>query len=53
MKLLPAIVCAGLAISMGGCATLARGMHQSFAVETTPPGAKITTSNGLGCEAMP
>ena len=42
-----------LSLAMAGCATLARGMHQNFDVQTEPPGAKITTSNGLGCPATP
>jgi hypothetical protein len=44
----------GLAfVSLTGCVTATRGMHQSFEVVTVPPGAAIRTSNGLSCAASP
>ena len=53
MKPLRVALGVAIALASSGCATMARGMHQSFAVETNPPGAKITTSNGLSCPATP
>ena len=45
------VVVASLAIS--GCATITRGTTEAFAIETTPSGAKVTTSLGLMCEPTP
>jgi len=42
-----------LAMSVGACATVTRGMHEAFTVETEPSGAMVETSNGLHCEATP
>lgn len=42
-----------LAMSVGACATVTRGMHEAFTVETEPSGASVETSNGLHCEATP
>lgn len=46
-----AIVCA--VGSTAACATVTRGVHQSFNVETTPSGASVKTSNGFACEQTP
>ncbi|NNL56095.1 MAG: PEGA domain-containing protein [Woeseia sp.] len=32
-----------------GCATITRGTSEAFAIETNPPGASATLSNGLAC----
>jgi hypothetical protein len=42
-----------LAMSAAACATVTRGMHEAFTVETEPSGAMVETSNGLHCEATP
>ena len=42
-----------LAMSVGACATVTRGMHEAFTVETEPSGAMVETSSGLHCEATP
>jgi len=40
-------------MSVGACATVTRGMHEAFTVETEPSGAMVETSNGLHCDATP
>lgn len=42
-----------LAMSAAACATITRGSHQAFVVESEPSGASVETSNGLTCEATP
>jgi hypothetical protein len=37
------------AIGLSGCATIIRGTEQQVAVNTNPPGAKISFSNGQEC----
>ncbi|MGV9007581.1 MAG: translation initiation factor 2 [Brevundimonas sp.] len=46
-----ALVCA--ALSLSACATITRGSNQQFTVESTPPGAHVSTSNGFQCAATP
>ncbi|MFA4900435.1 MAG: PEGA domain-containing protein [Brevundimonas sp.] len=43
----------GVALSLAACATMTRGTTQEFTVESTPPGAQATTSNGFECAATP
>ena len=43
----------GVALSLPACATMTRGTTQEFTVESTPPGAQATTSNGFECAATP
>lgn len=38
---------------LAGCATMTRGTSQEFTVESTPPGASVSTSNGFECAATP
>ena len=39
-----------LLIALGsGCATITRGTSEAFVIETDPPGAEATLSNGLRC----
>lgn len=38
-----------LAVS-SGCASITRGTTEAYAIETIPPGATATMSNGLACE---
>lgn len=43
----------GVALSLPACATMTRGTTQEFTVESTPPGAQATTSNGFECVSTP
>jgi len=36
-----------------GCATVTRGQHETFVVESTPPNARVQLSTGLTCDATP
>ena len=36
-----------------GCATITRGSHQAFSVETEPSGAHVSTTLGLSSDATP
>lgn len=47
------LMLAGAAVSLSACATITRGSSQQFTVESTPPGASVSTSNGFQCEATP
>ncbi|MDZ4376170.1 MAG: PEGA domain-containing protein [Phenylobacterium sp.] len=44
---------AGVAMSLPACATVTRGSSQQFSVQSTPPGAQVSTSNGFECQATP
>jgi len=44
---------AAAALTLPACATITRGTSQDFTVQSTPPGARVTTSNGFECEATP
>lgn len=48
-----ALMLAGLALSLPACATITRGTTQQFTVESTPPGARVSTSNGFDCVSTP
>ncbi|MGH7026570.1 translation initiation factor 2 [Brevundimonas sp.] len=48
-----ALALAGLSVSLPACATITRGTSQTFTVESTPPGARVSTSNGFQCDATP
>ena len=54
MKRAPAIFCTAplLAFALAGCATMSRGSHATYLVQTIPPGASVTTDlpleNGSG-----
>jgi hypothetical protein len=41
------------AFSLGACATVTRGSHQAWTIETTPGGAAVKTSTGFACDATP
>ena len=43
----------GVALSLPACATVTRGSSQQFSVQSTPPGAQVSTSNGFECQATP
>lgn len=36
-----------------GCATVTRGKHETFVVESTPPNARVELSSGEKCDATP
>lgn len=48
-----ALALVGVALSLPACATVTRGTSQTFTVESTPPGARVSTSNGFTCDATP
>jgi len=48
-----ALVLVGVALALPACATITRGSSQEFTVESTPPGARVATSNGFQCAATP
>jgi hypothetical protein len=47
------LMLAGVAMSLPACATVTRGSSQQFSVQSTPPGAQVSTSNGFECQATP
>jgi len=48
-----AMALAAVATTLPACATIVRGASQEFTVESTPPGARVSTSNGFQCDATP
>lgn len=48
-----ALMLVGVALSLPACATITRGSSQEFTVQSTPPGARVSTSNGFQCDATP
>jgi hypothetical protein len=36
-----------------GCATVTRGTHEAWTINTVPPGASVKTSNGRACDSTP
>jgi hypothetical protein len=48
-----ALALVGVALSLPACATVTRGSSQQFSVQSTPPGAQVSTSNGFECQATP
>ena len=36
-------------VLLSGCATITRGTSESFVIETEPPGASATLTNGMSC----
>ena len=47
-----AALCAATA-SLAACATITRGEHTAWEVNTNQPGAKVRTSNGFFCDSTP
>jgi len=45
--------CVGLAASATACATVTRGVREAWTVNSVPPDAAVTTSNGFSCQATP
>ena len=48
-----ALALTGITMTLPACATVTRGTTQQFTIESSPPGALATTSNGFRCEATP
>lgn len=48
-----AVALTGLTMTLPACATITRGTTQQFTIESSPPGALATTSNGFRCETTP
>jgi uncharacterized protein YcfJ len=48
-----AAACMALAAGVAGCATVTRGVRESWTVKTEPPGASVKTSTGNFCDATP
>ncbi len=48
-----AIALAVTALILPACATVTRGTSQDFKVESTPSGARVSTSTGFECDATP
>ncbi len=48
-----ALTLVGVTLCLPACATITRGSSQEFTVESTPPGARVSTSNGFQCDATP
>ena len=44
---------AASAMVLAGCGTITRGSNDTWVVETTPPGASVSTSNGYQCDSTP
>jgi hypothetical protein len=42
-----------VALALGGCATVTRGLHESVTINSDPPEARATLSNGMVCQATP
>jgi hypothetical protein len=52
-RALRAIALACAALSATACATVVRGVHQSWTVDSDPAGAQVVTTNGFSCHATP
>jgi len=46
-------VCAALGGWVAACATVTRGTHEAWTVQTVPPGAAVKTTTGMACDATP
>ncbi len=53
MKKTHLAVAALAAVAVSACGTITRGTNDTLVVETTPPGASVSTSNGYQCESTP
>jgi hypothetical protein len=47
------LMLAASAAMLAGCTTITRGTEDTWVVETTPPGATVSTSNGYHCDSTP
>jgi hypothetical protein len=48
-----AVALFAIGTGVSGCATVTRGTHEVFTVNTVPPNASVKTSNGRACDATP
>ena len=48
-----AIALAAAALTLPACATITRGTSTDFTVQSTPSGARVSTSTGFECDATP
>ena len=48
-----AVALLGVSLSVSACATVTRGSNENFTIESSPPGALATTSNGFRCDSTP
>ena len=51
-KISSAVIAAACSM-LGACATVTRGTHTQFAVQSEPPGAEAVTTTGFSCRATP
>lgn len=51
--MLKLLVLLPMAVAMTACATVTRGTKEAFVVETTPSGASVATTLGVGCSPTP
>ena len=47
------LLLAAVGLALGGCATVTRGLDDSWTVNTTPSGASVRTSGQFYCDATP
>lgn len=47
------VALAAITLCLPACASILRGVDEDFKVESTPSGARVTTSNGFQCDATP
>ncbi len=47
------VVLLSAVMALGACATVTRGTKEVFVVESDPPGAEVSMSNGMSCNATP
>ena len=40
-------------VRLTACASVTRGVHEKWTIESSPPGAKVVTTNGFSCDATP
>jgi len=52
-RIIRATALAAAALSLGACATVTRGTNTAWEVSTSPPGAKVKTTNGFFCDSTP
>lgn len=52
-RIIKATALAAAVLSLGACATVTRGTSTAWQVTSTPPGAKVKTTNGFTCDSTP
>ncbi|MDB5450250.1 MAG: translation initiation factor 2, gamma subunit, GTPase [Phenylobacterium sp.] len=48
-----AILCGAVLASTAACATVTRGSHDTWSVQTEPSGAAVRTTNQFACDSTP